>query len=53
MGSRQISRNVSISRCARIVACAAARSVGSGSEGVVTNAISPDSRQKIALQQFN
>src|SRR5450432_3626189 len=40
---------VSNSRCARIIAWAAARSVGSGSEGVVTATIQPDSRQKIAL----
>jgi hypothetical protein len=39
---------VSISRCAKITACAAARSVGSGSEGVITREIQPDSSQKIA-----
>ena len=40
---------VSISRCARIIACAAARSVGSGSEGIATRQVQSDSSQKIAL----
>jgi hypothetical protein len=39
--------SVSNSRCARIIACAAARSAGSGSEGVVTMTTQPYSPLKI------
>ena len=41
----------SCSRCARIIACAAARSAGSGSEGVVTMTIQPYLPAKIAPDQ--
>ena len=37
---------VSISRCATIIACAAPRSSGSGSEGVITGPIQQIRRQK-------
>src|SRR4029077_2474775 len=40
--------SVSCSRCATIIACAVARSAGSGSEGVVTMTNQPYSPQKIA-----